>query len=44
MEKYRDESLSFEERAKDLLSRMTLEEKLSQMTYQSQPIERLGIL
>ena len=43
MEKYRDESLSFEERAKDLLSRMTLEEKLSQMTYQSQPIERLGI-
>ena len=43
MEKYRDESLSFEERAKDLLSRMTLEEKLSQMTYQSQSIERLGI-
>ncbi len=43
MEKYSDESLSFEERAKDLLSHMTLEEKLSQMTYQSQPIERLGI-
>lgn len=43
MEKYRDESLSFEERAKDLLDRMTLEEKLSQMTYQSQAIDRLGI-
>ena len=43
MEKYRDESLSFVERAKDLLDRMTLEEKLSQMTYQSQAIDRLGI-
>ncbi len=43
MEKYRDESLSFGESSQDWLSRMTLEEKLSQMTYQSQPIERLGI-
>ena len=29
--KYLDESLSFAERAKDLVSRMTLEEKASQM-------------
>ena len=43
MEKYLDESLSFEERSADLLSKMTLEEKLSQMTYQSKAIERLGI-
>ena len=27
---YQDSSLSFEERAKDLVSRMTLEEKVSQ--------------
>lgn len=43
MEKYLDESLSFEERAEDLLNRMSLEEKLSQMMYQSPAIPRLNI-
>lgn len=42
-EKYKDTSLSFEERATDLISRMTLEEKTSQMTHISPAIERLGI-
>ena len=32
-----------EERVKDLVSRMTLDEKISQMMYQSPAIERLGI-
>ena len=40
---YLDESLSFEERAKDLVSRMTLEEKASQMRYDAPAIPRLGI-
>ncbi|MGI6705588.1 MAG: glycoside hydrolase family 3 C-terminal domain-containing protein [Clostridia bacterium] len=40
---YKDESLSFEERAKDLVSRMTLEEKASQMVYNAPAIPRLGI-
>lgn len=40
---YQDESLSFEERAADLVSRMTLEEKVSQMMYNAPAIERLGI-
>ncbi len=40
---YQDPSLSFEERAKDLVSRMTLEEKVSQMQNGAAPIERLGI-
>lgn len=35
--------LSTEERVKDLVSRMTLDEKISQMMYQSSAIERLGI-
>ena len=33
----------YKERAKDLVAKMTLEEKLSQMTYRSQAIPRLGI-
>jgi len=41
--KYLDESLSFEERAKDLVSRMTLEEKVMQMLFNAPAIERLGI-
>ncbi len=41
--KYLDESLSFAERAKDLVSRMTLEEKASQMVYTAPAIPRLGI-
>ncbi|HEY8422448.1 MAG TPA: glycoside hydrolase family 3 C-terminal domain-containing protein [Thermoclostridium sp.] len=40
---YLDPSYSFEERAKDLVSRMTTEEKVSQMLYTSPAIERLGI-
>ncbi|HZG56191.1 glycoside hydrolase family 3 C-terminal domain-containing protein, partial [Paenibacillus sp.] len=40
---YRDESLSFEERAKDLVSRMTLREKASQMIHKSCAIPHLGI-
>lgn len=40
---YKDESLSFEDRVKDLVSQMTLEEKTAQMLYQSPAIERLGI-
>lgn len=43
MEKYLDKTLSFEERAKDLVSRMTLDEKASQLTYHSAAVERLGI-
>ncbi|MHA1266265.1 MAG: glycoside hydrolase family 3 C-terminal domain-containing protein [Candidatus Helarchaeota archaeon] len=41
--KYKDTSLSFEERAKDLVSRMTLKEKISQMIHKSRAIRRLGI-
>jgi beta-glucosidase len=38
-----DPSPSFEERARDLVGRMTLEEKVSQMTDVAPAIERLGI-
>jgi beta-glucosidase len=40
---YRNESLSFEERAKDLVSRMTLEEKIFQTLHTAPAIERLGV-
>ena len=40
---YADTKLSPEERAADLVSRLTLEEKASLMTYRSAAIERLGI-
>jgi beta-glucosidase len=40
---YLDPSLDFETRAKDLVSRMTLEEKVSQMVYNAPAIERLSI-
>ena len=40
---YQDETLSFEQRAKDLVSRMTLEEKVTQMVYISPAIPRLGV-
>lgn len=43
MEIYKNESLSFEERAKDLVAHMTLDEKVSQMRFQSPSIKRLGI-
>ena len=40
---YQDESLSFEARAKDLVSRMTLEEKVAQMNDVAPAIPRLGV-
>lgn len=40
---YLDSSLSFETRADDLLSRLTLEEKVSLLRYDSPAIERLSI-
>jgi len=40
---YLDEGLSFEERVKDLVSRMTLEEKAGQLVYNAPAIPRLGI-
>ncbi|MBS7458566.1 glycoside hydrolase family 3 protein [Coralloluteibacterium stylophorae] len=40
---YRDTSLGFEERAADLVSRMTLEEKAAQMQNDAPAIERLGL-
>ena len=42
-EPYRDVSLTPEERARDLVSRMTLEEKISQMSNNAPAIDRLGI-
>lgn len=42
-EPYKDASLSPDERAKDLLSRMTLEEKIIQMQNTARAIDRLGI-
>lgn len=41
--KYKDVSLSFEERVEDLVSRMTLNEKVSQMLHESMAIKRLDI-
>ncbi|HOV26911.1 MAG TPA: glycoside hydrolase family 3 C-terminal domain-containing protein [Pseudobacteroides sp.] len=40
---YKNTKLSFEERAKDLVSRMTLEEKVTQMLHEAPAIPRLGI-
>ncbi len=40
---YQNENLSFEERAADLVSRMTLEEKLYQLDYQASAVDRLGV-
>lgn len=40
---YKDESLSFEERARDLVSRMTLEEKVFQTLHGAAAIKRLGV-
>ncbi|MBW9152976.1 glycoside hydrolase family 3 C-terminal domain-containing protein [Clostridium estertheticum] len=40
---YKNENLNFEQRAKDLVSKMTLFEKVSQMTYNSAAIDRLCI-
>lgn len=43
MEKFRDQSLTFEERAADLCSRMTLEEKIMWVGAWPGPIPRLGV-
>ncbi len=40
---YKDPNLPIDVRVNDLVSRMTLEEKVSQMVYNSPAIERLGI-
>src|SRR5262245_30706251 len=40
---YKDPSLPIEKRVDDLVSRMTLEEKVSQMINAAAPIERLGV-
>ncbi|MBP7175259.1 MAG: glycoside hydrolase family 3 C-terminal domain-containing protein [Thermoclostridium sp.] len=40
---YMNTDYSFEDRAKDLVARMTLEEKVSQMLHGSPAIERLGV-
>ncbi len=41
--KYLDYNLTVDERVEDLISRMTIEEKISQMTHNSSAIERLRI-
>ncbi len=40
---YQDVTCSFEERARDLVSKMTLEEKASQLRFDAPPVKRLGI-
>ena len=40
---YQDPSLPIADRVKDLVSRMTLKEKVSQMVYDAPAIERLGV-
>ncbi|MDZ7371883.1 MAG: glycoside hydrolase family 3 C-terminal domain-containing protein [candidate division KSB1 bacterium] len=40
---YQNPNLSFEERARDLMSRLTLEEKVGLLCDQSEPVPRLGI-
>lgn len=41
--KFQNTSLSFEDRVQDLISQMTLQEKVSQMRYDAPAIDRLGI-
>ncbi|MCL1998276.1 MAG: glycoside hydrolase family 3 C-terminal domain-containing protein [Turicibacter sp.] len=43
MKKYKDTSLSAQERAEALVAEMTIEEKASQLNYKAAAIERLGI-
>ncbi len=43
MEKYLDDKLSFKERAMDLVSKMTIEEKAAQLLYDAPEIKRLNI-
>ena len=42
-EPYKDPKLPFEDRARDLVSRMTLEEKVSQLGHTADAIPRLGV-
>lgn len=42
-QKYLDEGLSFEERAEDLVSRMTLEECAAQLLHGAKGVQRLGV-
>jgi len=41
--KFQNPSLSFEERADDLLGRMTLQEKIDQLNYESKAVSRLNV-
>ncbi len=41
--KFQDEAFSFQERAKDLVDQMTIEEAASQMLFEAAKIERLGV-
>ena len=43
MEKYKDKSLSAQERAEDITDRLTLEEQASQLKYDAPAVDRLGI-
>ena len=43
MEKYKDPTLSAQERAEDIVSKMTVEEKAAQLRYDAFAIERLGL-
>lgn len=43
MEKYLDETYSIEERVEDLLSKMTVKEKMAQMLHRAEGVKRLGI-
>jgi beta-glucosidase len=40
---FKNLNLSFEQRARDLVNRMTLEEKVSQMMFDAKPVKRLDI-
>lgn len=43
MDKFRDVTLSVQERAEDLVSKMTTEERVSQLSYNAAAVERLGV-
>lgn len=43
MEKYKDPTLSFQERAEDLADKMTFEEQVPQLSYGAPAIDRLGV-
>lgn len=43
MEKYQNTELTTQERAEDIVSKMTLEEKVSQLRYDAFEIDRLGV-